>query len=382
MPFYVKQGTIPPKRHTQFRKKDGSLHYEELMGRHGFSGHSTNMYHLRMPTRVKSVGKITPLVLKAVDGEHRHRHLKSFALASSGDPIAARKPLLFNHDVVLSKYHASAPMDFYFRNGHFDEIHFVHEGTGVLHTQLGDIRFRKGDYLVIPRGIIYTLVFDGAEGRVFLIESSGMVAAPKRYRSPHGQLLEHSPYCERDIRAPELGKPRDQEGEFLVRTRLKWGIQDYVLDSHPFDVVGWDGYHFPWALNIEDFEPIVGSIHQPPPVHQTFEADGFVVCSFVSRPFDFHKDAVPAPYPHSNVDSDEVLFYSGGDFMSRRGISKESMSFHPAGLAHGPHPGRYEGSVGKKETVELAVMVDAFKPLHVAESAKAIDDPAYPLSWL
>jgi homogentisate 1,2-dioxygenase len=382
MPFYVKQGEIPKKRHSVFKKKDGSLHYEELMGRHGFAHHSTNMYHLHMPTRVQAVGPTTAAVPKPIDGAHRHRHIKTFELSASGDPIAARNLLLFNRDLKISKVHASTAMDFFFRNGHHDEIHYMQEGGGVLHCQLGDLRFEKGDYLVIPRGIIYKLVFDGGEGRSLLIESAGLVATPQRYRSPHGQLLEHAPFCERDIRTPQLQKPVDQEGSFTVKTRLDWGLQEFTYDRHPFDVVGWDGFHFPWALNINEFEPIVGSIHQPPPVHQTFEANGFVVCSFVSRPFDFHPDAIPAPYPHSNLDTDEVLFYSMGNFMSRKGISAESISYHPVGLAHGPHPGRYEGSVGKKATEELAVMIDTFAPLHVAQAADDVDDPDYPLSWV
>lgn len=382
MPFYVRQGTVPKKRHTAFRKPDGSLHAEELIGRHGFSSHSSLLYHLRMPTLVKSVGEWRPSRPRAVRDAQRHRHLRTSALAASGDLLASRRPLLFNADVRISKCHPDAPMGFFLRNGHFDELYFVQEGSGRLDSQFGALAFRAGDYLVIPRGTIWRMELDVGKARLLLIESAGPVATPERYRSRHGQLLEHAPFCERDIRAPVLGPPREERGDFLVRTILTDGAQDAVYDSHPFDVVGWDGYLFPWAFSARDFEPIVGSIHQPPPVHQTFEAPGFVVCSFVSRPFDFHPEAIPAPYPHSNVDSDEVLFYSMGEFMSRKGIEAESLTLHPMGLAHGPHPGRYEGSIGKKGTEELAVMIDTFKPLEVAEAASAIEDPGYPLSWL
>jgi homogentisate 1,2-dioxygenase len=382
VPFYVKRGEVPKKRHTVFKKPDGSLHAEELMGRHGFSHHSSILYHLKMPTRVKRVGPLEPKPIESVRDAQRHRHIKTFEAASKGDPVACRVPLLFNADVRISKGHPDAPMDFFFRNGHFDEVFFIQRGSGVLESQFGTLEFRKHDYLVVPRGVIYKLRFEDGAGRFLLIESAAMIQTPARYRSPHGQLLEHSPFCERDIRVPALSAPVDEDGEFIVRTALSDGLQEFVYDCHPFDVVGWDGYHFPWAFSAEDFEPIVGSIHQPPPVHQTFEAPGFVICSFVSRPFDFHPEAIPAPYPHSNVDTDEVLFYSMGDFMSRKGISEESMTLHPMGLAHGPHPGRYEGSVGKKSTEELAVMIDTFKPLRVAEAAVALDDPEYPKSWL
>ncbi|MEK7234313.1 MAG: homogentisate 1,2-dioxygenase [Elusimicrobiota bacterium] len=382
MPFYLKQGSIPTKRHTRFKKKDGTLHAEEVIGRHGFSSHSSILYHLRMPTRVKSIGAFTAGRPQAAADVQRPRHLRTRAVVSSGDLLASRRPLLFNDDVRISKCHPDARMDFFLRNGHFDELYFVQEGGGVLESQFGTIPFAKNDYVLIPRGTIWRMSFDDGKARFLLIESTGQISTPERYRSRHGQLLEHSPFCERDIRSPQLGAPRDESGDFLVRTVLADGIQDLIYDAHPFDVVGWDGYFFPWVLSADDFEPIVGSIHQPPPVHQTFETPGFVVCSFVSRPFDFHPDAIPAPYPHSNVDSDEVLFYAMGEFMSRKGIEAESLTLHPMGLAHGPHPGRYEESVGKKHTSELAVMIDTFKPLKISETALVVDDAQYPLSWL
>jgi len=382
VPFYLKEGAVPKKRHTVFKKSDGSLYAEEVIGRHGFSSHSSILYHLRMPTRVKSVGAFTPSRPETTPDVQRHRHLRTRAVASCGDLLASRRLLFFNDDVRLSKCHPDASMDFFLRNGHFDELYFVQDGSGELESQFGTIPFAKNDYVLIPRGTIWRMRFEAEKARLLLIESAGQVSTPERYRSRHGQLLEHSPFCERDIRTPHLGAPREETGDFLVRTIRADGIQDFTYDSHPFDVVGWDGYFFPWVLSADDFEPLVGSIHQPPPVHQTFEAPGFVVCSFVSRPFDFHPQAIPAPYPHSNVDSDEVLFYSVGEFMSRKGIEAESMTLHPMGLAHGPHPGLYEASVGKKHTKELAVMIDTFKPLKLAETAKTVDDPNYPLSWL
>ncbi len=382
MPFYVKRGKLPNTRHTVFKKEDGSLHAEELMGRNGFSNHSSLLYHLQMPTRVKAVGAFSPTTIKTVRDAHRPRHIQSFKLESSGDLLASRRLLLFNSDVRISICRPDAPTDGFYRNGHFDEVYYVQSGEGSLESQFGHLSIRKNDYIVIPRGTIWRMRFDGDRAKLLLIESASMIATPKRYRSPHGQLLEHAPFCERDIRVPELSEPVTDSGEFVVRTVLADGLQDFTYDAHPFDVAGWDGYHYPWAFNVNDFAPIVGKLHQPPPVHQAFEADGFVICNFVDRLFDFHPDAIPAPYPHSNVDSDEVLFYSEGNFMSRKGISEESLTLHPMGLAHGPHPGRYEGSVGKEKTEELAVMIDTFKPLQIAEAAAECDEPHYPLSWL
>jgi homogentisate 1,2-dioxygenase len=381
LPFYVKQGKIPSKRHSVFKKPNGDLYYEELMGRQGFSGNSTNMYHLQMPTRVVKVGALESFVPVAADAEHRHRHIKTFEAKSGGDAVGARRLMLFNSDVLIHACHADSDMEDFYRNAHFDELFYVQKGGGTLECQLGTLELREGDYLVIPRGIIFRIKLNGPS-RLLVVESASPYYPPSRYRSRSGQFLEHSPFCERDIRVPVLGDAVDQKGTFTVRSRIDRGVQAYEYENHPFDVVGWDGFHYPWAFNINDFEPIVGSIHQPPTVHQTFETAGFVVCSFVSRPFDFHPDAIPAPYPHSNLDSDEVLFYSMGNFMSRRGISQESMTLHPMGLAHGPHPGRYEGSIGKKATEELAVMIDTFKPLFVSKEAVSLDDSNYPLSWV
>lgn len=382
MPFYIKQGKLPEKPHTVFKKPNGELHAEELMGRSGFSHHSSLLYHLEMPTRVKKVGPFRSAEIRAVRDANRNRHIQSFKLKSDGELLESRIMLLYNADLRISICRPDRPTQDFYRNGHFDEVYYIQEGDGALETQFGFIPIRANDYVVIPRGTIWKMRFHGDRARLLLIESSSMITTPKRYRSPHGQLLEHAPFCERDIRVPELQKPSTKKGDYTIRTVLADGVQELTYDSHPFDLVGWDGYHYPWAFNVNDFAPIVGKLHQPPPVHQVFEANGFVICNFVDRLFDFHPDAIPAPYPHSNVDSDEVLFYSVGNFMSRKGISVESITLHPMGLAHGPHPGCYEGSVGKKETKELAIMIDTFKPLKVAEASISVDDPKYPTSWL
>jgi homogentisate 1,2-dioxygenase len=381
MPFYQSKGIVPPKRHTVFKKVDGSLYYEELVSREGFSHMYTNLYHLRMPTRVLETGAFHPIELKRGGKTHRARHIRTAQINSSGNAIDSRQPLFFNTDIVISKAHVNMSMDFHYRNGHFDEVLYIQNGTGNLKTNLGNLSFKFGDYIVIPRGVIWQMDVDD-ECRILVIESNRPIETPNRYRNKFGQLLEHSPFCERDIRTPESTEAIDEEGKFLMKVRVNDGIQDMVYGHHPFDVVGWDGYYFPWIFNIDDFEPIVGSIHQPPTVHQVFQSEGFTICSFVSRLFDFHQDAIPAPYPHSNVDSDEIIFYSLGDFMSRTGIEAESISYHPMGLPHGPQPGKYEASMGKKKTEELAVMVDTFKPLHVVESLQDIDDSTYPKSWI
>ncbi len=380
MPFYQQQGKIPPKRHTMFKKEDGSLYYEELVSREGFSHMYSNLYHLRMPTRVSELGDFSPIKISNLDGKHQARHIITSKISRSGDAIDSRTPLFFNNDVIISKSHIDENMDYHFRNGHYDELWYVQDGSGTLVTNYGNISFEFGDYIVIPRGVIWQLK-NNSNCKVLVIEGTGPIETPNRYRNKFGQLLEHSPFCERDISTPKLNNPIDEVGEFLVKVRVNDGIQDMVYAHHPFDVVGWDGYYFPWKINIDDFEPIVGSIHQPPPVHQMFQSQGFVICSFVSRLFDFHPDAIPAPYPHSNVDSDELLFYSQGDFMSRKGIEPESISYHPMGLPHGPQPGKYEASIGKDKTEELAVMIDTFKPLNIASNITAIEDMDYYKSW-
>lgn len=383
MPFYQRQGSIPRKRHTAFRKPDHALYYEEHMSREGFSGAYSNIYHLQMPTRILRVGRFLRTSMEAAGEDHRPRHIRTGNVPSGGDLTVSRRMLFFNEDVALYKAHPTESSRAFSRNGHSDELIYVQRGKGVLETQFGELSFLDGDYLLIPRGVIYRLQLEKAQSAasMLVIESAGPIRIPAKYRGAHGQMLEHAPYCERDIRIPMLKEPNSARGEFQVMVKLQDGIQELIYDVHPFDVVGWDGCHYPWALSIRDFEPVVGSLHQPPPVHQTFEGTQFVICSFVSRPFDFHPDAIPAPYPHSNLDSDEILFYSEGEFMSRKGIEKESITYHPMGMPHGPQPGRYEESIGKKATSELAVMVDTFRPLRMAPDAKRLEDPGYALSW-
>lgn len=384
MPFYVKQGSIPSKRHIQHRNSAGKLYYEELISRAGFSDIYSNVYHIHPPTRVKHMGKFQSLELEpAFQAIHRHHHAETYKFSAGGDWISGRKPLYFNSDVVIGTASPSKNADFIYRNGHADELLYIQHGDGELVSLFGNLAFGAGDYIVIPKGVPYQLNFTNTDGnQIFWVESAGPLKTPARYRNHHGQHLEHAPFMERDFRVPELQAPVDKTGEFEVLVKLTNGYQTIYQANHPFDLVGWDGYYFPWILNINDFMPIVGKIHQPPPVHQTFEAPGFVVCSFVPRLFDWHDLSIPAPYAHSNVDSDEILYYSRGNFMSRKGISEGSITLHPAGLPHGPQPGKYENSIGKTETNELAVMVDTFKPLHLTALALEIDDPGYPLSWL
>ena len=385
MPFYHQLGKIPPKRHTQFRKEDGTLHYEQLFGTIGFVGMSSLLYHLHRPTMVKRVGQSVDVRPQAaVENNLLSRKLEGFQVKPNEDYLKSRVPVLFNSDVtiLLSAPSKSMAEDAFYKNSDGDEVVFVHEGAGTLHTMLGQIPFSAGDYLVIPRGIIHRFAFDSSANRLFITESAHPVYSPKRYGNHFGQLLEHSPYCERDLRPPSKLETHDALGSFTIRIKKQGQLHDYVYASHPFDVVGWDGYHFPYALSIHDFEPITGRVHQPPPVHQTFETDAFVICSFVPRMYDYHPQSIPAPYNHSNIDSDEVLYYVEGDFMSRTGIDRGYISLHPAGIPHGPHPGTYEGSIGKTKTEELAVMVDTFRPLQVTAQALAIEHPDYHRSWL
>ena len=384
MPLYHKLGKIPHKRHTQFRKPDGSFYYEQLFGTVGFDGMSTNMYHEHRPTQVKEIKgsySVAPKIARA--NNIQSYRLRGFQVPKTPDFLESRKAMLTNSDVTIT---LAAPtnktQDYFYKNTDSDELIFIHRGTGKLRTMLGNLDFKYGDYLIIPRGIIYKIDFDTDDNRLFIVESRRPIYTPKRYRNWFGQLLEHSPFCERDIRRPEELETNDEKGEFLIKVRKQDEIFDMVYATHPFDVVGYDGYNFPYAFSIHDFEPITGRIHQPPPVHQTFETDAFVVCSFVPRLYDYHPESVPAPYNHSNIDSDEVLYYVDGDFMSRNDIEAGHISLHPAGIPHGPHPGAMERSIGKTETEELAVMVDTFKPLMVTEEAMKIADEKYYQSWL
>ncbi|MEX2379842.1 MAG: homogentisate 1,2-dioxygenase [Vicingaceae bacterium] len=384
MPFYHKIGKIPHKRHTTFKKADGSLHYEQLFGTIGFDGMSSLMYHLRRPTMVKEVLGSKDLRPKIeVEKNMKSRRLIGFDVTAEDDFLDSRKPLMTNSDLTIS---LGAPKkslrDYFYKNTDADEVIFIHKGSGKLRTFLGNIDFKYGDYLVIPRGMIYQIDFDSEDNRHLIVESYSPIYTPKRYRNHFGQLLEHSPFCERDMRPPSDLETHDEEGDFLIKIKKEGILYDYVYASHPFDVVGWDGYNYPYAFSIHDFEPITGRVHQPPPVHQTFEAAGFVICSFCPRLYDYHPESIPAPYNHSNIDSDEVLYYVDGDFMSRNDIEQGQITLHHGGIPHGPHPGAYERSVGQKETEELAVMIDTFKPLKLTDEAIKIDDGKYYLSWL
>ena len=381
MAFYQTRGLIPKKRHTVFNRNASSIYYEELISRKGFSGIYSNVYHLRMPTKLESLGQMHSIEINKVQSKHKARHIKTKLISNFGDIIYDRIPLFFNSDLIVHKVHVNKSMDCFYRNAHFDEMIYIQDGKGILFTNFGNMSINKGDYVIIPSGVIWSLELN-SEISALIIESRGSIETPKRYRNEFGQLMEHSPYCERDIKTPELIEPIDKKLKCKVNVRTINGIQEMYYNHHPFDIVGWDGYYYPWIFNINDFEPITGSIHQPPPVHQTFKGSGFVICSFVSRMFDYHKNAIPSPYPHSNVDSDEVIFYSKGNFMSRKGIDLESITYHPMGLPHGPQPGKYEDSIGKKWTDELAVMIDTFKPLSLTQNAINIEDEDYYLSWL
>ncbi|MFN9202599.1 MAG: homogentisate 1,2-dioxygenase [Gemmatimonas sp.] len=385
MPIYHQLGTVPRKRHTVFRRPDGRLYAEELMGHEGFVGTSSLLYHTHPPTTVTSARKVADVRWEAdTETSLRHRHFLTARAAKGGSPTLSRIPLLFNSDIGMLYVEPDVTDAHFYRNSQADEVVYVVEGSGVLESVFGELPYRPGDYVVIHRNITHRwrLGTDAGATKLLVMESRGHVRTPKRYRNEFGQLLEGAPYSERDIRRPSALAPRDDQGDFPILVKQYDALNELVLDHHPFDVVGWDGYFYPWAFNIHDFEPIVGRIHQPPPVHQTFQGDGFVICSFCPRPYDFDPQAIPAPYNHSNVDSDEVLFYASSEFMSRKGIEYGSITLHPDGLPHGPHPGRTEASIGATHTNELAVMMDSFRPLKVARTALGIEDPAYHLSWI
>ncbi len=385
MPYYHRLGQIPRKRHTQFRQPDGSLYAEQLVGTQGFHGVSSLLYHQHPPTQIKHVGEPLPYGYQLLkDRALRPEHLRTLAQTSTGtDYLSARQTLMANADCALSICNPSERQtDYYYKNAQADEVIFVHEGQGELWSQLGKVAFEAGDYVVVPRTIIHQWRFAEGPVRLLIIESFSPIETVRRYRNHFGQLLEHSPYCERDIRPPsELITGDLPEGDYRVQVKKEGLLHQLTYAHSPFDVVGWDGYFYPYAFSIHDFEPITGRLHQPPPVHQTFEAHNFVICSFVPRLFDYHPLAIPAPYNHANVDSDEVLYYVAGNFMSRKGVDLASFTWHPTGLPHGPHPGTVEASIGKKETHELAVMVDTFRPLYLTEAALQYLDPGYPMSW-
>jgi homogentisate 1,2-dioxygenase len=384
MPHYAKLGQIPKKRHTQFRKPDGSLFAEQLVSTAGFSDVYSLLYHSHPPTLVRQIDQAIAWAPDiALDQNIQCRSFLGFKIAQTDDYLASRIPVLVNQDVAI---YLAAPRQsqtkYFFKNSGADEVIFVHIGKGQLRTIYGNIPFLPGDHLVIPRGTIYQIEFETTENRLFIVESYHPIRFPKRYLNSMGQLLEHAPFCERDIRGPSKLETHDEKGDFLVKIKRHDVITPFHYASHPFDLIGWDGFHYPFAFSIHDFEPITGRLHQPPPVHQTFETDQFVICAFVPRKYDYHPLSIPAPYFHSNVDSDEVLYYVDGDFMSRKSVEKGQITLHPIGIPHGPHPGTVEKSLGKEGTDELAVMVDTFNPLKITRQAMEIEDPTYYLSWL
>jgi homogentisate 1,2-dioxygenase len=383
MPIYHTLGQIPAKRHTVFRKPDGALYAEELVSTEGFSSMYSLVYHTHPPTIVKELGTPYSVEPKIAREKHlRHTSLLGFNIKPQKDYLESRKIVLVNSDLQIS---LAAPMEsmttYFYKNSQADEVLFIHKGSGTLKSGFGKIYFKYGDYIVVPRGTIYQIEFNDTDNRLFIIESFSPIHFPKRYQNKYGQLMEHAPFCERDIVRPTDLETFDEAGDFKVLIKKQGLIYPYTYGTHPFDFIGWDGYHYPWAFSIHNFEPITGRVHQPPPVHQTFEAHNFVICSFVPRKYDYHPQAIPAPYNHSNIDSDEVLYYVDGDFMSRKSVVQGQITLHPGGIPHGPHPGTVESSIGKEKTEELAVMIDPFKPLKLTEDAIAIEDESYHKSW-
>lgn len=377
-------GKVPPKRHTQFRKPDGSLYHEELFSTEGFSNNYSLLYHCNAPTQIVQVGEPYSVAPKVVhDKQLKHRCLKGFHVEPEDDYLKSRKAVLVNNDCkIILAAPRNSMTGYYYKNADADEVIFVHEGTGTLRTMYGSLPFDYGDYLVIPRGTTYQLEFDQTKNRLLIVESYGPITTPKRYRNHYGQLMEHAPFCERDIRKPVDLETHDEHGDFLFYIKKQDNIYPYHYLNHPFDLVGWDGFIYPFAFSIHNFEPITGRLHMPPPIHQTFDGHNFVICSFVPRMYDYHPLSIPAPYNHSNIDSDEVLYYVDGDFMSRKHVERGMITLHPGGIPHGPHPGTVEKSIGAKETRELAVMVDTFRPLLMTEHAVGIEDTSYYRSWI
>jgi len=384
MPYYHKAGKFPEKRHTQFRKPNGELYAEELVSTEGFSSIYSLVYHCHPPTLVKHIGEPIDVAPKAaIANNMQNRSFITFKTEAKDDFLESRVVQLYNSDLYMA---VAAPREsmsnYFYKNADADEVIFIHEGSGYLQTLYGKIHFEYGDYLVIPRGVIYQIHFNDSNNRLMIIESFSPIKPPKRYLNSMGQFLEHSPYCERDIKLPTDLETNDEMGDFKVMIKKGDQLFPYTYASHPFDAVGWDGYHFPYGFSIHNYEPITGRIHMPPPIHQTFEGHNFVICSFVPRLYDYHPLSIPAPYHHSNVDSDEVLYYVDGDFMSRKHVEKGMITLHPKGIPHGPHPGMAEKSIGAKETLELAVMIDPFFPLKITEAAMSVEDPSYYRSWV
>ena len=377
-------GLVPPKRHTIHEKPEGGIYYEQLFGTEGFHGLSSLLYHTHRPTMISSYGQTIDLKPKAaIENNIKSRMLEGFNIKSKDDYLKARTPVLFNDDVQIDiASPKKGTINYFYKNSDSDEILFIQKGSGILKTLFGELKFNYADYLVIPRGTIYKVEFETSDNKLLVIESKSPIVTPRRYRNEFGQLLEHSPFCERDIKLPENLVSHDSFGDYLIKVKKEKKLHEIYYASHPFDVVGWDGYCYPYIFSALNFEPITGRIHQPPPVHQTFEGNNFVICTFAPRLYDYHPKSIPAPYNHSNIDSDEVLYYVDGDFMSRNHVEHGFMSLHPGGIPHGPHPGAYERSIGQKQTSELAVMIDTFKPLKVTQAALDIELKDYWKSWL
>jgi homogentisate 1,2-dioxygenase len=385
MAYYVRLGNVPPKRHTTFFKEDGkSLFREELFSTKGFSGIYSNKYHLYMPPQVEQVKELQ--LIKDTDWPDaplQYYHFMTDNIQSQGDFLNARNEFLKNEHIVISTAKVTEDTDIFYRNSYAHEIVFVHHGKGNMLSEYGRLPFEGGDYIVIPKGTTYQMKFDSYENiKLFIIESDTPFDIPRHFRNEYGQLTEDAPYYERDFKPPQLMEPVDQLGEFTLILKVSNRYFEYTLPHHPFDVVGWDGFLYPYTFNIKEYAPKVGKIHLPPPTHLVFTTDHFVVCNFVPRLYDFHPDAIPAPYYHSNVDSDEVLYYVYGDFMSRTGVREGSVTLHPMGIPHGPQPGKTEASIGKKETDEYAIMIDTFSPLKVTRNVKESMAEDYHHSWL
>lgn len=382
--MYLKRGKIPHKRHTVFKSENGDFYYEQLFGTEGFHGKASLLYHLERPTQILSMEapvKVAPIA--AVEHNISPRKLEGFNVPAKPDFLESRTILMFNHHINIGMaLPTSLSQDYFYKNGDGDELFFIHKGSGTFKTLFGNLPFSEGDYVVIPRGCIYQVEFAKSENKLLYVESRDEIWFPKRYLNRFGQLMEHAPFCERDLRAPEFAEPIKEQGSFAIKIRKEGMLHTLNYKTHPFDVVGWDGYHYPFALSIHDFEPITGRVHQPPPVHQTFGTKSYVICSFVPRLYDYHPDAIPAPYNHSNIDSEELLYYVDGDFMSRKGIRPGQFTLHTGGIPHGPHPGTMEKSIGEKSTEELAVMIDTFHPLKLTQAALDIEDASYLTSWL
>ncbi|HTL52080.1 MAG TPA: homogentisate 1,2-dioxygenase domain-containing protein [Planctomycetota bacterium] len=390
MPNYMRQGQVPAKRHTRLDRDPAAsfnhegICYEHVVTTEGFDRAYSILYHLRPPTRVRAIEAAgTWPVPIAPEDVLRHHHLRTAAMPRAGDPIRGRVPLLTNPDVTCYRCRPATPQTMLFRNGTADEVIFVFHGGGVLESVYGKLPYREGDYIVIPRGITYRLAPKAiAQEDYLILEMAGAVRVPHRYMNRDGQIQLGAPFCERDLHGPQEPLLIDSEKDTEVLVKDGSRLTRYVLASHPFDAVGWDGFIYPYTFNVDDFEPITGTVHQPPPVQQTFEARGIAICTFAPRLLDTHPRAIKVPYVHSNVEADEVLFYVRGQFGSRKGVESGSISLHPRGLPHGPHPGTIMASMNQARTEELAVMFDTEKPLALTLDALKMDDPGYPMSWL